>query len=352
MAPKLKIKLRNAALALVAGLIAGGGTIAGFAQHAVHPAAHASVRPFDDSQQGFDILRRMLEADSNMPIEGDQTTLLYRNGKPIQSEQHILRDGCRGMRITYSAPPRMAQTVIVDDGATLYQYNGGKKNELNESPSKLAKRLKLYPAVMHAHAEKRLSVSVLDNDNVAGRPCTVIQVERKQDPGPIRTFWVDDATGVQLKVQVQERDGVLRSVTQFTSIAFNVQIPPGAFAQPETRPGVQIVHSTPPAPTPLLPNTAAPAGFAPLKPTWLPTGYQFQNAQVTQSVEGNMIHARYSNGVNTLSIFQTLSPRHRDSQVSYPQTGVATMIVSGHRVIVIANLPNDQLSNVLTSMHP
>jgi len=349
MEPTRNTIIRNAGAVLCAGLIVIGGAIATFAVPTVaQPSLVKSLRPFQDSDDGFAILKRMLEADAEITVEGDQTTKLYHNGSPVISEQHVLRDGSRGLRIVYTAPPRMANTIIVDDGSTLYQYNP-KLKHLETSASKLKKRIERYPAIMKARGQRVLSVSIQGTATVAGRSCTIIQVERKRDPGPIRTFWVDDATGVQLQVQVQEHSGALRSVTQYRSISFNVPVPPGSFNPPQIAAGASVDQQAGGSSENTLDSAAKQAGFSLLSPGYLPPGYHFQSAQVTLFERRNMVHARYTDGINTLSIFQRID-RGRDTDITSPERGVVTRIVGGHRLVVIANVDDGELRRVIQAM--
>jgi len=348
MEPTRNTIIRNAGAVFCAGFIVIGGTIATSAvPSAVPPVITTSIRQFQDSDNGFSILKRMLEADAEIAVEGEQTTTLYHNGSPVKSEQHVLRDGSRGLRIVYTAPPKMANTVIVDNGNTLWQFNPH-SNRLETSPSKLKKRIERYPAIMKARGQRILSVSIQGTATVAGRPCTIIQVERKKDPGPIRTFWVDDATGVQLQVQVQEHSGSLRSVTQYRSIAFNVPVPPGSFNQPNT-PGAIVDQQAGGNSENTIDSAAKQAGFSLLTPGYLPPGFHFQSAQVTLFERRNMVHARYTDGINTLSIFQRID-RGRDTDITSPEHGVMTRIAAGHRLVVIANIEDGELRRVIQAM--
>lgn len=363
MALTVTNRRRNAVIALCVGFLAGAGTIECFGEHAPGPSVGAILRQIDAGQtypvpvqlaqngdQGFDLLKRMIEADAQTSIEGDQTTTIYRDGRPIVSEQHVLRDGARGLRIVYNAPPRMQGTVVVDDGNCLWRYDS-RRNTLEVSPSKIKKRMEQYPSILRAHHNRQLVVSVMGAGAVAGRPCTIIQVQRLRDPGPIRTFWVDDATGVQLKMQMNERSGAPRSVTEFTSIAFNVAIPAGSFAKPATPPSANVVEQTPPPVASSIPSAQVLAGFPLLQPGYLPPGYRFASAQVSTFQHRQMVHARYVGGLDPLSIFQTPATG-RDTAVSFPNQGVATMVISGHTLVVVGNLPKDELRRVITSMHP
>jgi outer membrane lipoprotein-sorting protein len=348
MALTSKIRIRNATVALFVGVIAGAGTIASFGEHTAHPSISVTFRDVGDSEQGFALLKRMLEADAQVSLEGDQMTTLFHDGRPIVSEQHVLRDGSRGLKIVYTAPPRMVNTVVVDDGQSMWKYDP-EHNRLEQSPSKLKKRLARFPSILHAHKNGTLSVAVIGNERVAGRPCTIIQIQRKKDPGPLRTFWVDDATGIQLKAEMHERSGALRSVTQYTSVSFNVPIPFGAFERPQTRPGVRVEERNGEASANTIERAASEAGFGLLQPGYLPSGYRFQSAQVTRFEGRKMVHARYLNGINTLSVFQT-PQSGPGSDVSYPKQGVATMVIAGHRVVVVANISDEELARVIRSM--
>ena len=349
MEPIRKTIIANAAAVLCAGFIVIGGTVAA-RSHSPNPVLHATLRQYGEDE-GFSILKRMLEADASTTIEGDQRTTIYGdNGRQTTSTQHVLRDGSRGLRIIYSSPPKMAGTTFVDDGTTLWKFNP-RLNRVDQSGSKLKKRIARYPAIMRDRGQRLLNVSIKGPDTVAGRPCTIIVVDRKRDTGLIRRFWVDNATGVQLAMEVQERSGTLKSKTEFTQIAFNVSVPPGSFSQPATSQTATVDPPTGGSSANSLQSASAQAGFPLLSPGPLPPGYKFQSAQVTVFEKRmKMVHARYLNGLDTLSIFQRLDSG-RDSDVTFPERGVATRIVSGHRIVVIGSLGNVELRRILMSMH-
>jgi len=307
------------------------------------------ARDIASDNRGALLFQRMLQADSTLTLEGDQVTEVNRNGRHIHSTQHVIQNGLSGKRVTYVSPPGMVGAVVVDDGTTVWRYYP-RRNALEQGQSQLSKQRMHVPQTLRALKRGNIVVTVAQNETVAGRPCTVIQVHRRGDPGPWREFWVDNATGAPLQTVQHQPNGSRDAVTYFTRVSFNVPIAANAFSPPSTSQGVTVSPLNDPNQGMSASAVAGQAGFRPMEPTYLPLGFRFQSAGVSRFRNKSIMTQRFTNGQNTLSLFQTPAMRFVDRAPTYPRPDTVTMVIGGYRIVLVGNLSRDEMTRIITSV--
>lgn len=293
----------------------------------------------------------MLQAEQRVALSGDQVTYLLRNGQPVTSEQRVLRNGTRAFRLEYAQPSNLAGELIIDDGHTFWHYAPTTK-KLEEGASRINRLRGRVPRVMKQIKEGSLTAQYLGQDVVAGRNCDVVEVaSRDLTQAPRRRFWIDPTNGAQLRIDEFGANGQLLSSSYYTSVSYNPPLGADAFRPP---PGAHPVMPEAGSVPLTLPQAQAQAGFTIQQPTYLPAGFHFQAASVSDFRRKKLVALRYVNGLNVLSLFETsLGPRAaaQPPQITRPRPGVLNLVQNGLRFILVGNLTPNEMEKVIISVH-
>ncbi|MGO8671597.1 MAG: sigma-E factor regulatory protein RseB domain-containing protein [Capsulimonadaceae bacterium] len=306
--------------------------------------------PEQASTSSLDMLRRMLNADRSLTSEGDVVVELDRGIRPIRSTQHVIRDGDRGLKILSLTPPRVNGSYVIDNGTTEWSFSSA-RDTLVTRPSRLRARSNRSPLMLRAAERGNLILTILGTDSVAGRPCTMIEVRRRQDPGPWRVYWVDDETGFpHMKDEQHSQDGRLLQSSYYTHIQFGVSIPDGTFSPPPTPIGTTVQSQNPERE--LTPDAAErEAGFSLLVPGYIPAGYHPQPADVWRLAGRSVIQQRYINGLNSFTLSETPAFRPNMMRIDHPRPNVSTTVLSGMRIVLVGDLPHPEAQHIIRSLH-
>lgn len=334
------------------------------AQHAIgaiHPyagkIAKATGRPIlpdtkkqDAASPARRLLKRMLEAETSLAFTGSQVTIVYRERGPIRSEQNVFRDGSRAIRMDYTGGTRVvAGEQVVDDGTTFWRYIP-KRNTLEISPSRV-KTLRNRIRQMIAQVRRGVNgVQIIGEQNVAGRPCAMIDVRPVSGFGAWRRFWIDQGSGLPLRQEEYRADNSIQSVSYFETINPVSGFPPGTFAAPVTPPNVIRKNVDGPGGGTLA-DAQKSAPFTIRQPGYIPGGYRFQSAAVSRFRGKKMIVLQYANGLSTISIYEIAadSPSAVEPAQS-PRNEVATATIAGIKVVVVGSVGSGELLRIIQSM--
>lgn len=150
--------------------------------------------------------------------------------------------------------------------------------------------------------ESNYQAVVSSGDPVAGHSTWLLEL-RSRGTGVVgRRLWVDRRTGLILRAQIFEPDGGMTAETRFEEVHFSKRQKKSLFkfAPP---PGAAVVKRLEPNAM-ALDKAKAASGLEPKTPAWLPSGYVFESLNVLRRSGKNIIHYRFSDGINVLSLFQ------------------------------------------------
>lgn len=268
-------------------------------------AAHA------DQIDGKTALKKMIEAEGKVNFIAHEVTTLSR-GPALTSEQTVYRAGSKGMRMEYTSPAALKGEIRVDDGRVLAHYIP-KKNVLRTRPSRIASLHSWASHSGRAFEHGGLNAQIVGKDKIAGRSAYIVEIKpRVRDRMPSRKIWIDTEKWIKLKTDEVAPDGTMLSTSYFTKIDFVRSIPPEKFHL-DTPPGVRIEKDEEPSHVVPIEQVRKHAGFRILEPSYLPTGFKPAGAMIIPFRDGKIIGIRYTNGVSTVSLFQTpgdkLNPR-------------------------------------------
>ncbi len=195
-------------------------------------------------------------------------------------------------------------------------------------------------------------IAVVGTQQVLGRAATVIGTSH--DGVLAAKFWVDDATGLLLRREIYNSDGRVVRSSGFTTLrvsrdGFMLHLPPELEAPTSTK----------------LPSQIAPslddAGWT--CPAVLDGDFSLTVLRRLQ-VRGDVMHAAYSDGLSTLSVFeqravldpsrlQGFSPQDVGGDVAYVRYGLPTVAVwesAGTTYTVVTDAPHDTAAALIAAL--
>lgn len=320
--------------------------------------ANTGGRPLQNAPDAGarDLLRQMLQAERTLLLSGNQITTITRDGRDITSEQRVVRNGSHAFRLEYVRPPRLAGEQIVDNGRFFWHYIPA-RNTLEFSPtSRINRQRQRIPEVMEQIQRGDLQVKVQGQDTVAGHACTIIEVAPTGlSRAPRRRFWIDPTNGAQLRIDQLDAAGKRVSSSYYTAVTYNPTLDKEAFRPPKTPKDTQFVTPQIGTPAHSVAEAQTQAGFPVLQPSFLPTGFRFQSAFVSDYRGKKLVALRYVNGLNVLSLFETpLPPNSRPDapagKINHARHGVLVTVQDGLRLILVGNLSPEDMQQVMSSV--
>lgn len=304
---------------------------------------------------GETALKRMLAAEKKVCFIAHEVTTLAR-GPAVTSEQTVYRAGVRGMRMEYLSPAKLKGEIRADDGHVLAHYIPSEK-VIRIRPSRLAG---MRPWMARTGGEighhEGLAVQLVGKDKIAGRNAYVVQVKSEGHHGFSRKFWIDTDKWVKLRTEEINSDGTVVSMSYYTKIEFVNSIPDSKFHLDPPQ-GVRIDHDEhEPHPMPVE-RARREAGFHLLEPAYLPRGFKLAGAVIIPFREGKIVGLRYTDGVSTISMFQTpgdkLSPKFIERLQHGPArsgTGVYSWREGKISLTIVGRISQDQIRQIAGSV--
>lgn len=319
--------------------------------------AFAGTLALADAQEldGRAVLKNMLEAEAGTAFIAHEVTTLAR-GPAVTSEQIVYRAGFKGMRMEYLEPPTLKGEIRADDGRVLAHLIP-KEKVLRIRPSRIAALKAWTGHIAHAFERGNLIVNLIGRDKIAGRSAYVLEVKPKlRHKGPTRKLWIDAEKWIKLKTEDIAPGGAVVSMSYYTKIDFVNTIPDEKF-RIEPGPGVRVERE--PMPLSWIPIEKArqQAGFRILEPEYLPPGFKLAGATVVPFRGGKLVGLRYTDGVSTLSLFQTpgriLSPRFLERLHEgpvQPREGIYSWRQGQINLTIVGRIPTDEIRRVAGSV--
>ena len=240
-----------------------------------------------------------------------------------KTKQHVLS-------VLYSPPDKYKRVVtdgygipvltIVSDGETEWVYDRRRGTAWKGEPADADYKL-LDPDEERDLLLRNYSVTAEGDQTIAGRSCYVLAVRSRQNSTLVRRLWIDKETALVLQRTTFRRDGSEISRMKFLRADIGVD-EDGAefsFAPPA---GVRIERNR------LRPDfldfdeAAMATDMKPRVPGWLPAGYLFESLNLLPYKGATILHYRFTDGVDVLSLFQ--SPRRARIRYSGDEPGGAS----------------------------
>lgn len=317
---------------------------------------HVAASPPSDAQ-AYQLVEDMLNAQRSLAYSGEQVTTIYNQYGPVNSsEQTVVHDGTRGMRLDYHSPARLAGESRGDNGRVLWHFKV-RKREVDQMPSALGRLKREIRGAEDAIKNRQIVLHVMGDDTVAGRHTVIIQASPVNSGSAsqvgARRFWIDPVNGAQLRIVVLGPTGNPVSDSYFTQITYNPPLAPNAFDPPadasitNSRAEVPFhsVRHVPPGVVPAL-------GFDVLEPSYLPNGFHFDTGQMFTFKGAPAFGIRYINSLTVISLYETLNkkPNSRNHFILH-RNGMLTGVQSGIQVVLLGNIDSSDLIRIYQSLH-
>lgn len=256
---------------------------------------------------------------SQLPYVGE----LVVNGQTVLKVTHGPGDRRRHEVL---APAGMRGEVVVDNGRTRWHLSP-RTHRVDITPSELSYR---RPDVTERLLARNFRLKVLRHERVAGRSTYVVDVQPLHAGRPSQRFWMDEATGLPLRVERRTPRGALLSKSEFRTIHVPAELPPDAFefavpTRARVGSSVQMI-----ATGSTLAEIKTPTPFPVKMPTYLPAGFEVVTVHLFENRGIRSIHWRLSDGLDTLSLFQT----DREHRAQRPPGAHAVAIASAEGFVV------------------
>jgi len=260
------------------------------------PAARAASFP-----DALTVLRASLEPPHE-PYTAE-LTVERREGAPGQAVS-------RRLAVRFSPPDLYRREIlgpagetlqlVVEDGRTEWIYDPARRKVWQGEPSDpLFKRF--GPEEEFDRLSGNYDVAIATGDQVTGRSTWLLTLRARSDGALARRLWVDRKSSLLLRTEAFRSDGSPADAMGFTRLQLGA---------PQDR---TLFRFSPPAgstvvkraePDYLALDEAKAAGIEPRLPAWLPSGYVFESLDVMAKGRRNVVHYRFSDGIEVISLFQ------------------------------------------------
>ncbi len=298
------------------------------------------------------LYQRSLQADDLFSYRGRQITTYWRTGHTVAVLVAHRAPGLR--RIDYLAPDAQRGRSLVTDEHQEWQFD--------PRSSRLMHRLRAANADAVEDAAQSYDLlrtnyilQVLpQTKTVADRKTYILTMTRKSNRSVARKLWIDAATGLVLKRENYREDGKLILTVSYTDLSFRAPLPRVLFDLSSLvhRPGVHLVEEKAAGENALPLNSVhGQLGGRAVVPSIL-AGYQLVSAGLSSDGAKPMLHLRYSDGLNLISLFelprtQTKKPTRVPASMRPVQIGRSAGHVSHRASLTAFNWDKDGLNLTL-----
>lgn len=231
---------------------------------------------------GEELLRHSEQAERSHNYRGLRVTRMSLPRRTVTAEARVVHRRPATTRVEYLSPRSLAGTVLLQMGPERWHWSPRGRRWRRVSGPAEVEALEL----MLRNYDSR----PVPGARVARRDCVLLLVNPKHEGNPRKRLWIDRATGLCLRSDLLNWKQDEISVSVFKEI----EIDPDLSGESQ--------KLTPPASAPRRPpGTLA---FKPGYPRYLPAGYVFVGTDVIPIGRYRAAHLRYSDGLNTISLFQ------------------------------------------------
>ncbi len=246
-------------------------------------AAFSSVAPVF-ALDALGVVTKSQAAEGSVSYRGIKYADISVGKKTVRAEFKVTHQKPDRTRADYYSPADLSGIVTVDRGGDSWRYlpstGEWQHTRWNPAPEPISLVLKNY------------NVESVGSAVIAGRPSYIIKFTPKKRGNPSETVWVDKSCYLPLRSELRNSSGTLISVSAFKQITIEpLDIPSSAF---EVKASAFSSSS----------GSSGDLGFAVTKPGYVPKGYVLVQTGKIKIGTGYAAHLMYTNGVNTISIFQ------------------------------------------------
>jgi outer membrane lipoprotein-sorting protein len=281
-----------------------------FSKLALAAACALLATPSSAMPAAEELLQHAL-ASPTIPYQG-KVMVTQWFGKQTRAEE---------MRVHFAPPDNVRREFLRPDGAIARVSVSDGEHETVSSGGKVVvgDAVRSYEKVMTPDREREVLLSnyellVGTADKVAGRPVWLLTLAPKIDGKAWQSMALDQETNVVLRVKRYLPHRSFASQATFTSFEPKKQDEALFHLGDSTSAAVSAPSLTPDFMT--LDQLAKEMGRPSRLPMTLPGGFVFESADALKAGKSKVAHARYTDGLTVLSIFET------DRPVRIPKSGM------------------------------
>ena len=277
-----------------------------------------------------DIVRRSQTADQYVSYRGTKSACIAVGHKTVRSTMSIIHMKPDMTRTRYSSPRALAGVSVIQSGLNVWKYEPRERTwiQVHSAAS--------VPIDMNLEGVfANYDIWEAGSDQVAGRDAYVICARPKRGREAWYRIWIDKVSYLKLRTQIERPSGAVISSCWFTSIETNPKdLSPADFAIAGKAIGVP---------------EAGKVDFRVKRPRYLPKGYK--RVGLTKArVSGHLcVHLQFSNGVNTISLFERRADDSPAPRVPEKLTTVITWAKDRMLFTLIGDLPRAELKKIADS---
>ncbi len=210
-------------------------------------------------------------------------------------------------RMEYLEPAEMAGNIMIDDGIIIWTYDPKRKEATGMGIPEINKPSERDYTRFIKELLNQTDISYQGMDRFEGRSVYRIKASPKNDSmwmGMHIDMWVDGENWMPLKMEVIDKNDKLVSSLEYRDIKFNTGIPNSEFEFKLPEGAKLVTKEMSPIPRTMTLEEAR-KKVKVLTPSYLPEGYTFADAYVTNDIKETVI-LTYHNGWNTLLLYEYL----------------------------------------------
>ena len=241
------------------------------------------------------------------------SAMLFRHMTPaLDSTTYTAPSSARGRVILEHRRSRQLWTYIPQRNVIVHSVQPQTPAKATQ-PATLAALMKNYALTVDPAAV-----------SIAGRKAYAVTVRSKRPNKPFNRLWIDPYTGIVLRREIYHSDSTLSSVTYFSDIRLAPSLSTAEFSPWQwsaRRPRLVEAHSSGDLAETGTDLGHLPSGYAgrALTPKAL-DGYFLQSSTVLHGKSQTALHLLYTDGLNQVSVYESLTPRLLDDKDGKPQT--------------------------------
>lgn len=251
-------------------------------------------------QDAHEILIKMIEGHSTANYHGTLTTIFINTPFPQVHKSKIVNYGNSHRREEILGSEKHSR-VNFDDGKFLWRFFPNKNMVIKEK-SRIGTPIAFPIRDNLELLEKNYAIRILGEYTIEGREGHKILFQPTKNDRPRQVFWIDEETGIPIKIEKYGPDTKLALVTSFSEITFapphkkesmSLKVPPHTnISEVKEKSNLSVEKAT------------SLMGGKIFLPNYLPSGFVLKNVAFRVSGEEKVLQVFYSDGLSALSVFQ------------------------------------------------
>ena len=307
-----------------------------------------------DQQRGQQLMGLYLQSGIRKPYQGDQTTRIL-SGKLRESRQIVKHAGPGRERIEYISPESLKGEIILMNGWEIMHYRTHPQPKIYDGFAPMGDLMRQTHTLLRDVRNGKVDVRAVGTQIIAGQNAAIVEIRPVKGGAAFKRVWLDQNTGVRLKMEDVNSQGNVISTSYFNSINYSPNFDPKDF-KPEALPSVPHEPLLPRSkPLGSVQDAQTQAGFNVREPAVKP-GFHLSGAWVVNgSGTSHAVILRYTDGVNTFALFQQPIPlrfRKDEDHIKKLNTraGIAHWQTEDQIFTLIGNLRRETVEGIYQSL--